>query len=443
MSFLGRRYELTERAILLTLRWLFALILFLLLIYAPEGNSPSLWVSVGVLGTYIASNAFLTWLTKRYALERLVIPVFVADIALLCAALYTTIQPETDLYVMCFLIIYLSTLSRKAKDSLPLALAACLIYGLLLYHRAGMIPFMEASSLLRFSFLIVLALFTSYLADQTEQRKTKIQEMQKVQSLLAEQLQRTMVELRDKQAALIQAEKLTAMGHMAGALAHEIRNPLSVIIGYLEDLLDKPAEPEVLKMALNGALRSAVRCKDLMENLLNFSRRPRDSERFLLKDALQEAITLVKMSAKMSQVQCTFDVRANPLVEARRGEVQQIFINLMGNAVDAMPKGGNLTLRLEEEDLAGKEWVKATVEDTGSGIPESVREHLFEPFFTTKAPGKGTGLGLSIVQDIVQQAGGYIEVESELHKGTRFVVRLPRHSEIPSAEAPQAPVKAA
>ena len=163
-----------------------------------------------------------------------------------------------------------------------------------------------------------------------------------------------------------------------------------------------------------------------MENLLRFSRRPKEIEQFKAKDALQEAMTLVRMSAKMSQVQCNLDARADPILSGRRSEFQQIFINLMGNAVDAMPKGGTISVILEEERVRrppmGRKY-PSTIRGKGSRPISGSR--IFEPFFTTKAPGKGTGLGLSIVRDIVGNYNGVLEVESELHQGTTFVVRLP------------------
>ena len=178
-----------------------------------------------------------------------------------------------------------------------------------------------------------------------------------------------------------------------------------------------------------------------MENLLRFSRRPKDVEQFKAKDALQEAMTLVRMSAKMSQVQCNLDARADPILSGHRSEFQQIFINLMGNAVDAMPKGGTISVILEEETTAGRPWAKVSVHDTGEGIPPEIRKRIFEPFFTTKAPGKGTGLGLSIVRDIVGNYQGVLEIESEVHQGTTFVVRLPQS--LPAADSESVDLKVA
>ena len=435
-SLTQRRYEASDRMLLLWLRWLFFIILLFLFLYnvGERDNAQSLTLQITLLTCYALSNAALTWASRRnFSLARWGVPIFILDMVLIGLTLFYSIGPDTDLYVMCFLIIYLSTLGRSVRDALPLALIACLIYGLFMVHQNPNINFMSPRLLLRFPFFLVLSLFTSYLAEQSEKDRQQIVRLKEVQTLLATELQKAMVELRDKQSALVQAEKLTAMGHMAGALAHEIRNPLSVIIGYVEDSLQDRGPEDPMTKVLEAIKRSAQRCKDLMENLLIFARRPKEVELFLLKDALQETIALVRISAKMTQVQCTLDARCNPTLSARRSEIQQVFINLMSNAVDAMSHGGNLTVLLEEENTAGHSWAKVTVEDTGEGIPENIRSRIFETFFTTKDPGKGTGLGLSIVQDIVQSNHGLIEVQSELHKGTRMIVRLPTSPEVPAA----------
>jgi signal transduction histidine kinase len=423
-----RKAEPSDRTVLLWLRWLFFMILLVLLFYPGKGPFSAAQVlgRAGLLAAYGLSNVLL-WRATRgaFSLDRWSIPVFLSDLALIGLALYNSIGPDTDLYVMCFLIIYLSTLGRRLRDALPLALIACLGYALLLAHQNRALDWTDPRLLLRFPFFFVFAIFTSYLSEQTEQGRVRIRRMQEVQTLLASELQKVLVDLREKQTLLLQAEKMTAMGHMAGALAHEIRNPLSVIVGYVEDLLGgRPAE-DPQTQPLQAVKRSAVRCQDLMGNLLRFARRPREIETFLLRDALEEAITLVRISAKMTQVQCTLDAQANPTFSGRRSEIQQIFINLMTNAVDAMPKGGNLTLRLEEESHLGRRWIKVTVQDTGTGIPPEIRGQIFDPFFTTKEPGKGTGLGLSIVQDIIQDYQGLLEVQSEPHRGTVIIVRLP------------------
>jgi signal transduction histidine kinase len=422
------RFETTDRAVLLWIRWLFFLVLSFLVLYTynEQATFSELWLKIGLLAFYAVSNTLLMWATRRdFKLERWSQPIFLTDVILVSASLYFSAGTDTELYLLCFVIIYMSTMGRRVRDAIPLTLIASLLYGLFLYRQNPGIDLLDPKLLLRFPFFLVLSLFTSYLAEQADQQQRKLAHMADVQTALASELQRAMVDLRDKQTALIQAEKMTAMGQMAGALAHEIRNPLSVIVGYVNDLLENRPPDDPLVKPLAATKRSAERCHDLMENLLRFSRQPKEMETFKVKDALQEAITLVRMSAKMTQVQCNLDVHADPLMSARRNEFQQIFINLMSNGLDAMKGGGTLTVTLEEDDAAHKHWVKVSVKDTGEGIQPDIRKRIFEPFFTTKAPGKGTGLGLSIVRDIVGNYQGVLEVESEVHQGTTFVVRLP------------------
>lgn len=426
---LHRTIETTDRGVLLWVRWLFILTLSCLFLYSTDSgmaNPPAMREAV-LLAIYIVSNIALTIASRRgFSVARWSIPIFVADLVLIGVALRYAVGQDMDLYMMCFVILYLSTMGRSVRQALPVAGIAFVIYGLLQYYRQPDMDFLNPHFLLRFPFFLIFSLFTLYLTEQVDAGRKKIEQMGEVQHLLADELQKAMVQLRDKQTMLVQAEKLSAMGNMAGALAHEIRNPLSVIVGYVEDLLSSPPTPEMQKKALEAVRRSAVRCQDLMTNLLSFARRPKDAEMFLVKDALQEAMTLVRMGAKMSQVTCMMETRSEATLTGRRSEFQQIFINLMNNAVDAMPKGGTLTVVLEEERIADKDCVKVTVTDTGTGIPDDARAHLFEPFYTTKPTGKGTGLGLSIVRDIVLSYNGFIDVNSEMNKGTTFVVRFPR-----------------
>jgi signal transduction histidine kinase len=441
---LPKRIETNDRAILLWIRWLFFLVLSFLFLYTYSENSTpaEIMLKAALLGFYAISNAALMWATRRdFSALRWGVPVFIADIILVSLSLYFSAGADVDLYVMCFLMIYLATLGRRMRDALPMTIVVCIVYGLLLFHQNPHLELMDPKILLRFPFFLVLALFTSYLSEQSDMHRRRIDQMKEVQSALSRELAKAMIDLRDKQTALIQAEKMSAMGNMAGALAHEIRNPLSVIIGYVGDLLDGRPENDLLYRPLFAIQRSAQRCYDLMQDLLTFARRPKEAETFKMKDALQETLTLVRVSAKMTQVQCSLDVRADPLFSGHRTEVMQVFINLMTNACDAMPEGGTLTLRLEEEQQAGRAWIKVTVQDTGTGIPPEVRDHIFEPFFTTKGAGKGTGLGLPIVRDIIQSYQGLIEVHSEPHAGTGFIVRLPVTIACAIADAPPAIVQ--
>ena len=269
--------ETSDRAILLCLRWLFFLVLLFLFLYSmDEVTTPTsqMWLRTGLLASYALSNiALMTWATRRgFSLMRWSMPIFLIDLGLIGAVLYNSVGPDMDLYLMCFLIIYLSTLGRQMRDALPVAIVACVLYGVLLFHRHPQADLMNPVLLLPGfrSFSFPLLCFTSYLSHKTEEGRRKIEQMKEVQHLLANELRQAMTELRDKQAMLLQAEKLSAMGSMAGALAHEIRNPLSVIVGYVDDILTELPPADTLKKILQAVSRSAVRCQDLMNNLLSF-----------------------------------------------------------------------------------------------------------------------------------------------------------------------------
>src|SRR5207302_10546222 len=228
--------ETTDRAVLLWIRWLFFLVLSFLVLYtySEQATLGEIWLKAGLLAFYAVSNTLLTWATRRqFKLERWSRPIFLADVVLVSASLYFSAGADTELYLLCFVIIYMSTLGRRVRDAIPLALMAALLYGLFLYHQHPDINFFDPKLLLRFPFFLVLSLFTSYLAEQADLQQRRLSQMAEVQTALATELQKAMVDLRDKQSALLQAEKMTAMGQMAGALAHEIRNPLSVIVGYV------------------------------------------------------------------------------------------------------------------------------------------------------------------------------------------------------------------
>jgi PAS domain S-box-containing protein len=221
---------------------------------------------------------------------------------------------------------------------------------------------------------------------------------------------------------LIQAEKLTSLGTLVSGMAHEVNNPAQGILGLAQIILEE-TDPGTIKEYARDIVGYTKHIATVVRDFATYARRSdRDGESELaLGERMTDAVKLIRRSPYFGTVEIATDFQPVPPVQARRTEIDQVFVNLIGNAVQAMNGKGRLTLTTA---LRGG-MVTASVSDTGSGIPKEYLGKIFDPFFTTKAPGKGTGLGLYIVHKIVTKHRGQIQVESEIGKGTTFTVAFP------------------
>jgi signal transduction histidine kinase/putative methionine-R-sulfoxide reductase with GAF domain len=235
-------------------------------------------------------------------------------------------------------------------------------------------------------------------------------------------LEAAFADLTEAQAKLLATEKLAIMGQMAAHVAHEIRNPLVNIGGFARRILKTSDDAEATRRAeiiVREASRLELILKDVMDfaSPLSFDFRP---ER--LPAMVHEMVEVLGESAQDAGVEIVTEARPDlPLINADAERIKQVVLNLAKNAVEAMPDGGRLTLRL----WSAAQHVGLDIEDTGAGIADDDLAHLFEPFFTTKQ--HGSGLGLAVTKRIVEQHGGSIMAHSELHRGTTFRIRLPQH----------------
>ena len=240
-------------------------------------------------------------------------------------------------------------------------------------------------------------------------------------------LEEALEETRNLQAELIQSEKLAGIGTLAAGIAHEISSPLFGIMGLAEAVAD---EQDV--QLSQGYARDIVdycrTIRDIVVELSSYSR-VATSEYLTtveLSRVILDALKLVERSAPVSEVRFETDLAAELYLNARTNEVQQVFVNLVKNAAEAVLErhsGGGGVVRIATGHTEG--WTWATVSDNGPGIPEDKRRVIFDPFYTTKPPGKGTGLGLNIVYRIVTKYRGSIQVQSGLGEGTTFELRFP------------------
>jgi PAS domain S-box-containing protein len=223
--------------------------------------------------------------------------------------------------------------------------------------------------------------------------------------------------------ALRQVQKMDAVGTLAGGIAHDFNNVLQALLSQAQLLRGRCTHPLEVEALARDLERQVGRGAALTRQLLLFSRQETARmERVDLNEIVRDAIKMLRRLVRANIALETDLATERLFVKADRGQLDQVLLNLVVNASDAMPEGGTLTIRTGADGRA-RSWLAVT--DTGQGIPEEVRERIFEPFFTTKAAGKGTGLGLSVVHGIVAKHGGEIEVESTPGKGTTFRVLLP------------------
>jgi two-component system sensor histidine kinase AtoS len=241
-----------------------------------------------------------------------------------------------------------------------------------------------------------------------------------------EKLERQLAEIEELHERTRQMEKLALAGQIALGIAHEIRNPITVVHGYLQVLAQK--QPE-LEESYGLMLDELMRANQIISDFLSFSR-PRQLQKvpLQLNQVLESSVSLIAGKAVRSNIAIKTDLAYDlPILLLDHSQMMQVFLNLFNNAIQAMPAGG--TLAVSTEFAPEQNVVRIKIKDDGSGITPEVLQQIFDPFFTTK--DQGTGLGLSITQTIVAAHGGQIEAESKVNEGTQFTITLP----LPAAEA--------
>lgn len=260
--------------------------------------------------------------------------------------------------------------------------------------------------------------------EQTRQLQQAVLELEETQ----QELQARIAAQREAEARLVQAAKLAAVGEMAAGVAHELNNPLTSVVGFTELSLDALAPDSPLYSDLDLVLREAKRARAVVRRLLDFARQ---GEMLRVQADLNEVVNDVVMLTRhllhTSGIQLTLTLDEGlPTTLLDRNQMKQVLLNLVNNAIYAMPHGGVLRIGTEMRERYGRNWLCLSVSDNGLGIPPENLERIFEPFFTTRGEKGGTGLGLSVTYGIVTEHGGMIGVESEVNAGTNFTVWLPQ-----------------
>jgi len=266
----------------------------------------------------------------------------------------------------------------------------------------------------------------------TRELKEAHREITEWSDTLEEKVRRKTEELKKAQSQLIQIEKMASLGKLSASVAHELNNPLEGILTYAKliakRLRNRKELSEIMQEMLDDIeliISETERAGNIVKNLLLFSRKQvGEFETFPIHQIVDKATRLVQHHLKISKVELETNYPSEEVgLYCNANQVQQALIALFVNAVEAMPDGGTLSVKVEKKGEEGDIVLK--ISDTGMGIPEEDIPHIFEPFFTKKKEGKGVGLGLSIVYGIIERHGGQITVDSELGVGTTFTIVFP------------------
>jgi two-component system NtrC family sensor kinase len=252
---------------------------------------------------------------------------------------------------------------------------------------------------------------------------------------LEEKVKQRSEELGAMQARVAQSERLASVGMLAAGVAHEINNPLGAILALTSLTLEDVKEDDPNRENLEEVVKQTRRCRDIVKGLLEFSRHSKVStEPTNLNDIIQESLSLVSKQAQFLNVNVitNYDPQLPPVM-ADRSELEQVMMNILINAAQAMQERGTITITTRHNAPGNS--VEVLIADTGCGVPAEQIDQIFDPFFTTKKSGQGTGLGLSIAYGIITSHRGTISVESEVGKGSTFTIRLPVASNLAPGRA--------
>jgi signal transduction histidine kinase len=262
-------------------------------------------------------------------------------------------------------------------------------------------------------------------------------ELQELNRDLEDKVHQRTSELVEAQERLVQQQNMASLGEMSGGMAHEIRNPLNSISLYAEILRDELEEKDPKNEYIGKILSDVDRINDIVTNLQSFSRRLKgDKSPTDVKEVMEASIRMLSTQFAQKGINVSMDADGTlPETLASREEIEEVFSHLLINAMQAMPSGGDISVRMrlltgaqkgiEEEERPHSEYIEVIVQDTGIGISKENIDRIFIPFFTTKTDWKGTGLGLSVVHRIITDHHGAIDVESDAGKGSKFIIRLP------------------
>jgi len=236
------------------------------------------------------------------------------------------------------------------------------------------------------------------------------------------ELRNALDELQRSHERLVRSEKMASVGRLAAGMAHELNNPVGALRSYIQDIMEDTTLEDPRWERLSRAEKATGRCKRLVNDLLTFARESKDSRSVDINSIVEKAFLTARDEIAGDRVKFSKEFEAGlPFIKVDPLQIQQVIMNMIMNAYDAIKDKGAIVIKTHRLDNA----IAISISDTGCGIPKEIQDKVFDPFFTTKAPGKGTGLGLAISYDIIKRFNGDIQLKSEKDVGSTFLITLP------------------
>lgn len=361
------------------------------------------------------------YVTIFFNLERIRVFYFVGlifDLLFIFLLLILTGGAASSFFIGFYILVALHSFYYGLRVGLLVSIASSLIY-FISYVDSGF-PIHWTDFALRVGFLFIMSVLAGLLTGKMKQDRERI-------DLLNRQISESLMNLEKAQKKLIETAKLAALGRMTSDVAHEIRNPLVSIGGFARRCNSRmdPNSPE--KKYSRIIVDEVERLEKILRDLLVFSKGPaRAPKMILVRPVLEKSLELSNDDIQEKKIRVVREYAENLLeIVGDEEQLQQVFVNIILNAVQAMTSGGVLTLRVGSNIRDGEKMLCIEIQDTGAGIAEENLDQIFNPFFTTKDAEEGTGLGLSVSRRIVEEHHGKIEVESEPGKGSTFRIFIP------------------
>jgi signal transduction histidine kinase len=420
-------FKENKKVTLMLLQWLLFIIICFLVIYSlKEQNIVNFEILVRVIVLFAMFNIILCFLPLDYfEKKKFNYFLFISNIVVISLIIYFSRGFDSDLYLVYFLVILIAGITQTEGGTFALAFLSTAIYLVFLYKSSHSINFLETGVLMRFPFLFIISLISTFYAENTRKLQIKKQEIEEYNKLLQKKIDNALTEISKFHDKIIEFERISFIKIFSLEIAHELSSPLTCVKGYLE-LLQKQETDKINKEYLNIIFNEVMRCEKLVKQLRDYCKPQKvGKSKICILEVIDSVLKIQEFKFRKNSIAVKKEINTNlTKFIGEFDKMQQVFVNLINNSISALEGcTGEKTILIKIKDE--NDLLNVVLEDNGCGMEEVVLKNIFKPFFTTKSYENGTGLGLYICKEIIEQHRGKISILSQKGKGTRVEINLP------------------